>query len=335
MLYVPILKWKQGEKDALSNLSEEVKEDIVPLIELTPDVLERGENLNISRYWERMFYYDTSFESAISDDEFVSKMANCDSLENLIPVIKFDDSYPKIQQLFDLSVNGCALRLSIENCMDDSFNEVFEEIQNIINLNETDLILDVKEIDSAKINEKSFLIVGTLNNISRLNEFRNIILSTNSFPNTLTSCPADSLTVLRRVEKQLYDRVVNNFSKCPIIYSDYSINHWSYFEFIPGIKPSFNIRYTTAEHYLIFKGKTIQKGGLNIENVQYACEQIFNHPFYSGRDFSWGDTEIYNKANEPNPRSGNLTTWRAIGTNHHITLVVNQLSNQLLSLTSL
>lgn len=335
MLYVPILKWKQGEKDALLNLSDDTKQEIVPLLELTPDVLEKGENLKISKYWEGIFYFDTSFETDISDEDFVSKMVSCDNLVNLIPVIKFDDTNEKVQRVYGLSNNGCALRFTIENCMDDSFNEVLEDLLRVIDLSQTDLILDLKEVTSSEVNEKSFLIIGALNNISRLNEFRNVIISTNSFPNTLTSCTAESLTVMERVEKRLYDRVINNFSKVHLIYSDYSVNHWSYFEYIPGIKPSFNIRYSTADSYLIYKGKMVKNGGLNIGNIQLACQQIVNHALYSGIYYSWGDTEIYNKAQGLDTRSGNLTTWRAIGTNHHITLVVNQLSNQFSSLTSL
>lgn len=335
MLYVPILKWKQGEKDALLNLSEETKSEIIPLLELTPDTIEKGDGLRVSKFWSGLFYFDTSFEIDISDEEFVNIINESDLVENVIPVIKFEDSIEKVKSLCKLSKQGFALRLSINDCMEDGFTAALEIVFQIINRRETDLILDVKDVDSSKINEQAFLIAGAFGNIPELNLFRNIILSTNSFPSTLKNCATDTLTVLERTEKTLYNRVVKSLPNYKICYSDYAINHWSYFDFIPGIKPSFNIRYTTTDYYLVYKGKTVQKGGLNIEFVKAACECIVDHPLYSGSGFSWGDNEIFLKANDSSVKPGNLTTWRTIGTNHHISLVVNQLSNQHGSLVSL
>ena len=34
--YIPILKWKQGEYQALSELTPEIKKNIVPLFEIPP-----------------------------------------------------------------------------------------------------------------------------------------------------------------------------------------------------------------------------------------------------------------------------------------------------------
>lgn len=329
MIYVPILKWKQGEKDALANLTNDVKEEIIPLIELSPDVIEKGGNIQVSKYWNNLFYLDTSFEVEILDSDFVNLIETCDRLENIIPVIKYDDTFSKIEILNGKTENGLALRLSIENCLEDDFNTGIQNILDLTNSINLDIILDIKDIEYSKVNEKSFVIVSILNNIVQLGNFRNIILSSSSFPNTLTGCPPGQITVIDRAEIALYNRVIKNFHTEKIVYSDYAINHWSYFEYIPGIKPSFNIRYTTLNNYLVYKGGIVQKGGLNVENVKVACEKIVAHTLYSGRDFSWGDNEIYLKATESTITSGNLTTWRAIGTNHHISLVVNQFTQSL------
>lgn len=85
---------------------------------------------------------------------------------------------------------------------------------------------------------------------------------------------------------------------------------------------------STEELYVIYKGDTNKKGGLKIDKVQAGCNILVSSPYYFGKDYSWGDNEINEKASGESTKSGNLTTWRAIGTNHHITFIVNLLSSQ-------
>lgn len=326
MFYVPVLKWKAGEKDALVHLQPKIKENIRPLIELTPDIFEKGIPLNVSAHWQDLFYFDVSLESELLESDFVDLVASCDDVNQMIPVIHFDDSYSKMIALHRLSINGLALRVSIEDAISTNFSATLEEIATFIPLNQIDFILNVQEIDENDIQQKIFLVSSILNNTPILKEFKNIILTNGSFPASLSDCTIHEITLLERLEMKFYYNVVENVS-LPIIFSDYPINHWSYFEFKPGIRPSFNIRYTTDTSYLIYKGFTIQNGGLNISNVVVGCNAITNHPLYLGPSYSWADNEIYLKATEQVIQPGNLTTWRTIGTNHHITLTVNQFAN--------
>ena len=45
-VYVPALKWRQGEKLALKNLSDRLKSSIIPLIELVNDEGDNPEDLS-------------------------------------------------------------------------------------------------------------------------------------------------------------------------------------------------------------------------------------------------------------------------------------------------
>ncbi|MCM3316146.1 beta family protein [Rummeliibacillus stabekisii] len=334
MLYVPILKWKAGEKEALANLRPEIKSQITPLIELTPDILEKGEPLKVASIWENLFYFDVSYESVLEETEFIKLVETCDAIDQIIPVVNLGDSFEKIQSLYDLTRNGIALRVSINDGLDSNFQHIIKQILSIIPPQNIDLILDAREIQNEELNQKVFLANAILDSISELDKLKSIILASSSFPNSLTNCESEKISTIDRLEPKFYFSVAQ---KCtlPIIFSDYAINHWSYFEFIPGIKPSFNIRYTLENSYLVYKGITVQRGGLNIENVKNGCRAIVSHPSYLGESYSWGDKEIHLKAINDSNKPGNLTTWRNIGTNHHITLTVNQLANLSLSLTSL
>lgn len=94
--------------------------------------------------------------------------------------------------------------------------------------------------------------------------------------------------------------------------------------------PAPQIRYTTAEAWLILKGRKNNRRG----HAQFfdICQQIAQRPEFTPT-LSWGDRQISANAKlahvEPPPpdaRPGNATTWRAIGTSHHMALVINRLT---------
>ena len=89
------------------------------------------------------------------------------------------------------------------------------------------------------------------------------------------------------------------------------------------MRMSASIRYTTADHWLIVKGKNVRQYGFD----QYfeLCRTLVELPEYSGENFSWGDRFIMRCA-RGSGGPGNATTWRKVGTNHHLTLVAQQLA---------
>ncbi|MBT2661905.1 beta family protein [Bacillus sp. ISL-45] len=331
MLYVPILKCKQGEKDALFTLNASVKDKVVPLLEVTPDVMAKGSFCGVEDFWrDRPFFLDVSPElwEETSDDDYLGLLGKCNK-DHAIPVIKLADSDELVTTLQKDSLNGVALRLFLEEILDDMFDTMFTERISELNLSQTDIIIDAQFIDPSKINEATFLIKGALDAIEGIESFRRVIFASNSFPNTMDVERYD-LTTFPRVESKIYEKIKSHLNKLnvPLVYADYAVNHWSFFEFIVGIQPSFNIRYSTGDHYVVYKGDTNKKGGLKIDKVQVGCQKIVESPYYFGKDFSWGDNEINEKASGESTKSGNLTTWRSIGTNHHITFIVDLLSTQ-------
>ena len=109
-------------------------------------------------------------------------------------------------------------------------------------------------------------------------------------------------------------------------YGDYSIAHPEIVEIDPRVMSmSASIRYSSTSQWVIIKGESIKIGGF--KQFPILSNKLTSIPEYSGKDFSWGDEQIYNYANATDNKSGNATTWRSIGNNHHFTLVTNQISN--------
>jgi len=109
------------------------------------------------------------------------------------------------------------------------------------------------------------------------------------------------------------------------VYADYGPMNLSEVTFFPYMVPNFKIKYSTSDKYLVVKGLSLKKGGLELANVATSCRLLVEHPQFSGENFSYGDNIIATIANGTNTKSGNLTNWVAYSFNHHITLIVSLL----------
>ena len=89
------------------------------------------------------------------------------------------------------------------------------------------------------------------------------------------------------------------------------------------MRPSASVRYTANEYWLVLKGRNLRDHGY--EQFHDVCRELIEKLEYSGRSFSWGDGYIDDCANEI-AGTGNLTTWRKVGTSHHLAFVLRQIS---------
>lgn len=166
----------------------------------------------------------------------------------------------------------------------------------------------------------------------RLNEWRRVIIAASSFPEDLSDVDASSVTMLPRREWLLWESLRRKPKQLPrgnLICADYPIAHPVPREIDPRMmRMSASIRYTTALGWLVVKGRNVRQFGF--EQYFELASLLASRPEYSGPGFSWGDGYIAQcAAGTSGP--GNATTWRKVSTNHHVSLVVDQLSNPFLS----
>lgn len=325
--YVPILKWKLGEQTALRELSNEFSSLIIPLIEITPEFNVKKLDTAFSCWSNKLYYFDVLSECYENDPKIYLKILDQLNHDYAIPVLKHTDSLDLINYTTKLSNNGIAIRITT-NYM-DTLNTNMLNILQEISPTDIDIILDFKYIGNTLLSSLYSSFLNIISSIPNVSDYRNIIISSSSFPKDLAGIPRDNINHFNMLEWHFYTEYIsryaneNNFN---IIYSDYCICNPSYTEFLPYMKPSFNIRYTHIGEFLIIKGNLISNGGLNNENVSRVCNTLVSSNFFTGEQYSWGDNYIYNHRLINQPSYGNLTTWRAICTNHHITHIVKLLS---------
>lgn len=355
-VYVPILKGKEGEFAALETLANEIRGQIRPLIEVpavpydyanerptkTLDEHVAAVADRISRCWPaKHFYIDLPWiegEEVISGgrDPLDVMLEHCRTLRlRAIPVVSRSTApagLAGVRQHCEIADDaGCAVRLVIEDFEEEV--DLDAEIARMLRVigqdgvQGMDLLIDLEDLGPDT--SRAVLVARSLfSMVPRKGQWRNVILAAASFPSDLSEVDASTVSLLPRREWQLWRTLQRRPALLPaidLIYSDYAIAHPIPRELDPRtMRMSANIRYTAEDEWLVVKGRNVRQYGFQ----QYfeLCRILVDRQEFSGPDYSWGDRYIADCA-EGILGPGNATTWRKVGTNHHITLIVRSLAN--------
>lgn len=340
--YTPILRWKAGEKNCLENLSADISCQITPFIEVNPiDSLNCTEEVAEKRYSKlvssfNLYWPDKPFYLYLSEDWYAdadSSSQISEIYESFFKSINHPNAIPAFDITDELNISNLAhLANNTGVCLRITGND-FELIKTFLNdyvanswidPQNTDLLLDLRFVDE-EIYPKKAALAAAISDIPDISNFRNIIIASCSFPKDISTLLSYAVTEFVRREATIHEISLNlqktyHFN---YVYADYGPMNLNDTPFIVGMSPNFKIKYTTADKYLIVKGLSLKKGGLDLPNIVTCCRQLINHPRFSGASFSYGDRVIFDTANSKNTKGGNLTNWVSYSFNHHITLIVS------------
>lgn len=355
--YVPILKGKLGEFKALRELETRIKDKITPLIEAPPIPLNYDtgdpsktvdEHLdkfipNIKAYWgsENPAFVDLNF---IPDTQSRNGKHPLDNIFQqarkfgllLTPVtgIYRDEEYQMaVKEIVHVDRRGVCIRILPADIENEELDTAITELMETLGVSriETDLIIDLKEIQKDQIGLLVRSVRDIIRNLSNPKEWRTLTLAATAFPQTMAGFEPNTVSLTNRTEWQLWTTLLHNISKIPRMptFGDYTVVHPELLEIDPRIMQlGAKIKYTFDNDWIIVKGTSIKTGGT--EQNRDLCRNLTNLPEYSKPEFSWGDKFIQDCANG-SIGVGNQTNWVSVGVNHHITFVVTQLSSYLSS----
>lgn len=345
MDYVPVLKWKSGEQNALGALDEKDKERIMPLIEILQDEEDGDLPLlngvkRIEKYWGLSpFFLDVTSYVNISSDTNIeshpytisSKVA---SEHDLTPVLVATLSLDRVGiQVLKAVLSGkswnVALRLTEDDLESDQLKDLLDDFIESLETkkNKIFIILDFQDIGNRTQKSHARTVLSYIDEFPYWDKWKEVIITGTSFPESLQGFEK-GITALPRVNWLAWiiacEKLMERDMRKPI-FSDYGIcGVFPPPTYQPYMVMSANIRYTADDNWLIFRGHSVKKEGF--EQFHYLCEKITEHDAYKGERFSSGDKHIAKCAKmECGP--GNATTWRTVGTSHHIALVLEQLAN--------
>jgi hypothetical protein len=353
-IYVPILKGKEGEYAALEALDTDTKSQLMPLIEVPaipwdfanespaksldehissmPDRLKRA--CGVMPFYLDLPWFEQDENLANGTTALEAILAKGGELGfQAIPVVYRDSSpvYLAAAKTHSSSTgSGICIRLLVEDFEDDV--AIDEEVDRLLAAaspedGAADLILDLEDL-GVNAGTASLVARSVFLMIPLKDRWRRITLAAASFPEDLSDVSAATIVNLPRLEWDLWKSLQKRPGALPrrdLIFGDYAMSHPIGKTIDPRtMRMSANIRYTTADDWLVIKGRNVRQYGF--EQYFELCRLLVERPEYSGRTFSWGDGYIAACA-EATQGPGNATTWRKVGVNHHITLVTRGLAS--------
>ncbi|NUN09519.1 MAG: beta family protein [Ignavibacteriaceae bacterium] len=337
--YVPVLKGKQGEFMALGFLETKLKSQIYPLIDLVPNSKKQ-----LGKHIDKVITYFDKWgkQSPIMIDGYMLADYNL-QLNNLHPVVYLLNELthngfkciPVVNTSAGPEYNELIIRTSEEYGFGSGLrllrrafdcNLLQQDISNALsnqNPKETDLIFDLRSLIDLNINDLSEYSMRSLEDVIFRYNWRNVILAGGSFPTDLAALAPDQVHVISRLHWKLWQALLEKgVSKIPH-YSDYAISHPVFTEYDDkGMNASASIRYTYNDDYYIYRGRGTRQH--TYKQFFAIAESLLNSSQYYGAGHCLGD-EFIRKCATDKKKTGNLTTWRWVGTLHHLTVVADQL----------
>lgn len=337
--YVPFLKGKQGERLAVRSLDPSVKGAITPAFQLiagrSAETLER-EMRQLADGW-------TGFGPVLIDaawlDPAATRLHPLRLVGDLgtrlrIPVIPVispasDAGYrAAARAVIGTHHYGAAIRLPAASWLPDLAKPVIDDLlSDGLQPAETDLLLDAEAIaNDAALNLHTALRDRSLSGLPYLTDWRRVILMGGSFPTDLTGIQTGSVVRLPRREWVLWSGIVS--PRRDIGYGDYGVAHPQTADEIttPRAIPVYpQLRYTTTDTFAVTKGRDLRRNGDG--ELYDVCRRVRALPDVDPATFSPGDRWIAARSGGSGS-VGNYSTWRRIGTSHHVTKIVALLASR-------
>jgi hypothetical protein len=223
---------------------------------------------------------------------------------------------------------GMAVRLTIEEAARPTLPAALHTLLGSENQPENcDLILDLRAPNYTPLPAFAKLLAAIITRLPDLVRWRTFTVIGTSFPPHMGEIQTN-LEVIPRNEWALYKLVAVALAKAGVrlpAFGDYAIN---YPDMLPKdmrlLKPSATIRYAINDAWLIVKGRNVRDHKFG--QYRGLAKSVVGHASFLGTTFSSGGKYISGCANGTES-TGNLSTWRWVGTNHHLEKVAQDLSS--------
>lgn len=351
--YVPFLKGKRGEFNALAQLSHKVKPLITPFIDvprvsrnddegIETHLLKIVNNLKISWGTENPIFIDLAdidLTQRTADGshpvKYLFGLLRAASIR-AIPCTGLDrdtDYNDAIAKVLKEDHGGVCVRV-LSDGMDniEKLNDILSDLFKVLAIPHKDvhLLLDFKDIRSSDIAKLTRKVVRIIDQLHKIASWRTLTIVASGFPDSLSSVKADSTAEINRIEFLLWRAVITDKTlKRHPSFGDYGIVHPILLDIDPRtMRSSAKIRYTLNDKWLVVKGHSLKKEP-KFKQYHDLSIRLTNKKEFIGSHFCWGDDYV-TKCAIRTVGSGNLETWVKVDTNHHLTFVSEQIANTVL-----
>lgn len=338
--YIPTVKTSQYNLGAILELSDEVKDLIVPRLVVRKDkkFLENFLSKwgNNRPYFLEVSKYPSDINDSLSQDlndpnqDFINQYTFFNDFKqtNIIPVIN-ENSTLQLRNVLQLTLKvinefgKIALKLDIGNGFNNSINLITTILAMLNNqqIDNTVLIIDGGKIDNVG-NIQQHNLAQALQLVDNYKELT-VVFSSTSFPQARpTTNHSENYACIDPIWQYPYISQLRS-KNIYAIYGDCSATdpYSEQYEFDFPVHP---IPYSS---YLLkdsLEWLSIRKGqGGEYEKFRDIAKEIKIHPNYHGDNFCYATQEIANIANGTRAKAGNSAFWAKLKINQHISAIID------------
>lgn len=356
-LYVPVLRWKPAEKDALQELREEDKSRLKPLLEIIPprfQAKDGGPSPSVRDVLATIAReIDTCWGSSpvfVDVDHLINagirEPSGSHLLEvlaqetrrvrplfsrrsNLVPVTglsRSEDYQNAVSSIVEEDKTGACFRITPREVSHQKLAGKLEALLSRLRLDapDVDLLVDYQAPNGSQPDLKALCA-----SLPQLSKWRSFIVLIGAFPEDLQKLKNVGRHTLPRDDWLFWHNQVLALpqgTRRPT-FGDYTIQHPIYREPPEHSNPSASIRYTHSEYWVIMRGEGLRHKG-SPGNAQYPAEAelLCEMDEFCDAGFSSGDLYMQETSRQPkNP--GTPYTWLRAGINHHMTYAARQVQS--------
>jgi hypothetical protein len=250
-----------------------------------------------------------------------------------IPVLRRENAPEVNQMLLDRvdPIEGCSIRISaIDLLKGDTQLPFIDAVLSKPGLSPrmTDLIVDFGAVTTAKSEIEIAEAAFRISQIPALHEWRTFAVAAGAFPENLTKFSPGMIERTPRMDWNLWQQIVATgvLSRRPD-FGDYAVQHPDLPPPLKGPRPaSPSLRYTVDDHWLVVRGKREKGQVARPSQFRDRCLQLVGQKEFAGQWLCEGDEAIARCA-AGSVSNGDQSFWRAVATDHHITLVWDRLAD--------
>lgn len=361
MQYVVSIKNAQNDIQALINLDDNRKKQVIPLIHTTGEINSKN---SIDKINKKKLKKDHIFKtfllkwgnyefmldpSRLSEKDIKSPYNEYYNLHdpsngylrkfeyfekirminnNFIPVVGWNENDTSlVQDIFQFFLklqdeySKIAIHINIDSQTD------FEILKNLLEVKKDtaslNIILNFKSIENKCTDELSSKIYRQISLLSNRFGPLSFITMSSSFPSSKPSY-RDKWKKTENRDIILYTQLKTKIKDSKIIYGDYgATSPNSAIEFIPGMKIIPSITYYSSRYWYQIKSGEPQEYSKFIE----LAKKIREEDFYHGDKFCWATKKIKEIASKSKnePGSGTQGTWNGYKINQHICAILEEI----------
>lgn len=357
--YIPVLKAKPGELQALENMTSTQLRRVVPLL----DISRMGERTKLQKRYAKSSAITAAYLDDVAEGiaaKFAGRRVMVDAFQwkpgahtetgehviaftharlqergvKTIPVLGYDrwdsPAYRNAMKSIKVRAGGfCVLRLTSDDMEDaddpDYFKEKVTEILADVALvpQLCAVMIDFGDVTNTSIEQLADTMSSVLAVLSPMN-FKFFSVAGCSLPTTIDRAVKkhDSVGTVLRKEMIAWQSVRAARPDVSLVFGDYGVRGPNTADDVIAPDTNGKIRYTTHLNHFVARGHSLRTGNCGKQMYDLA-KTIAESDCFMGPDFSWGDSQIQARADRV-AKPGNSTNWIAFDTSHHLAWVLSE-----------